>query len=56
MNCVPQPGWCEILYQDKAAELVLYGRALGLSHSEAEDVLQETFLALMQRAEAPTLP
>lgn len=28
--------------------MILYGRALGLSHGEAEDVLQETFLALMQ--------
>ncbi len=45
--------WCEALYQAKAASLVLYGRALGLSHAEAEDVLQETFLALMQRSEAP---
>ena len=36
--------------KEKAAELILYGRALGLSHSEAEDVLQETFLALMQKA------
>lgn len=35
---------------------MLYGRALGLSHSEAEDVLQETFLALLQRAEPPEEP
>src|SRR5947209_12165559 len=49
-------GWCESLYQAKAAELVLYGRALGLSHSEAEDVLQETFLALLQRPGAPLQP
>jgi len=35
---------------------VLYGRALGLSHSEAEDVLQETFVALMQQAERPEKP
>ena len=44
------------MYHAKAAELILYGRALGLSHSEAEDVLQETFLALMRRPEPPTLP
>jgi RNA polymerase sigma-70 factor (ECF subfamily) len=44
------------LYQAKAAELLLYGRALGLTHSAAEDVLQETFLALMQRGEPPDLP
>jgi len=40
---------CERLYAAKAAELILYGRALGLSHGEAEDVLQETFLAMMQK-------
>jgi RNA polymerase sigma-70 factor (ECF subfamily) len=40
---------CEKLYAAKAAELIIYGRALGLSHSEAEDVLQETFLAMMQK-------
>jgi RNA polymerase sigma-70 factor (ECF subfamily) len=51
-----QPGWCEALYHAKAPELILYGRALGLGHGEAEDVLQETFLALMQRAEAPEKP
>ncbi len=33
--------------------MILYGRALGLSHGEAEDVLQETFLALMQMDFAP---
>ena len=47
--------WCEQLYEAKAAGLVLYGRALGLSHGEAEDVLQETFLALMQKP-APEQP
>jgi RNA polymerase sigma-70 factor (ECF subfamily) len=36
--------------------LILYGRALGLSHGEAEDVLQETFLVLMQRDELPREP
>lgn len=51
-----QNGWCEALYQAKAAGLLLYGRALGLSHGEAEDVLQETFLGLMQRSEAPLQP
>ena len=49
-------GWCENLYRAKASELILYGRALGLSHSEAEDVLQETFIALMQRPQPPELP
>jgi len=50
------PAWCERLYKAKAAELILYGRALGLSHGEAEDVLQETFLALLQRADPPEEP
>jgi RNA polymerase sigma-70 factor (ECF subfamily) len=45
--------WCERLYEEKSAQLILYGRALGLSHCEAEDVLQETFIALLQLAEIP---
>ncbi|MBI3854003.1 MAG: sigma-70 family RNA polymerase sigma factor [Verrucomicrobia bacterium] len=48
--------WCRRLYEAKAAEMILYGRALGLSHNEAEDVLQETFLGLMQRAKPPEQP
>jgi RNA polymerase sigma-70 factor (ECF subfamily) len=48
--------WCEELYQAKAAELILYGRALGLSHGEAEDVMQETFLALMRITAPPNQP
>ena len=36
--------------------MVLYGRALGLSHAEAEDVLQETFVALMRLEGAPAQP
>jgi RNA polymerase sigma-70 factor (ECF subfamily) len=48
--------WCEALYEARAAGLLLYGRALGLSHGEAEDVLQETFLALMQRETPPEQP
>ena len=52
-----EPGsWCETLYRAKASELILYGRALGLSHGEAEDVLQETFMALMQRPQPPEMP
>jgi RNA polymerase sigma-70 factor (ECF subfamily) len=46
----------ENLYERKAAELVLYGRALGLGHAEAEDVLQETFMALMRMPELPSKP
>lgn len=49
-------GWCEALYETKAAELILYGRALGLSHSEAEDVLQETFVALLKLDSRPLQP
>lgn len=49
-------GWYEAFYEAKAAALILYGRALGLGHGEAEDVLQETFLALMQRDELPREP
>ena len=51
-----KPHWCESLYEGKAAQLVLYGRALGLSHSEAEDVLQETFVALLQQDKTPEKP
>src|SRR5882762_5369360 len=48
--------WCEKLYEAKAAELLLYGRALGLSHCEAEDVLQETFVALLALQAEPRQP
>jgi RNA polymerase sigma-70 factor (ECF subfamily) len=48
--------WCQSLYEAHAPQILLYGRALGLSHSEAEDVMQETFLALMQREEEPDEP
>jgi RNA polymerase sigma-70 factor (ECF subfamily) len=44
--------WCGRLFNEQAAQLILYGRALGLGHGEAEDVVQETFLALM-KLEAP---
>ena len=52
----PELAWCERLYRAKGSELILYGRALGLSHGEAEDVLQETFLALMKREGVPENP
>ena len=48
--------WCEALYEAKAPDLILYGRALGLSRGEAEDVLQETFMALMQLPQCPLEP
>jgi RNA polymerase sigma-70 factor (ECF subfamily) len=56
VNVAEPAGWCESLYRAKASELLLYGRALGLSHVEAEDVLQETFVALMARPQPPELP
>jgi len=52
----PNKSWCERLYDEKAVQLILYGRALGLSHSEAEDVLQETFIALLKLRETPEAP
>ncbi len=48
--------WCQSLYESHAPQILLYGRALGLSHGEAEDVLQETFVALMQKDDAPEEP
>ncbi len=49
-------GWCERLYEDKAPQLVLYARALGLSFSEAEDVVQETFTVLLDLEKVPEQP
>ncbi len=48
--------WCEELYEAQAAQLILYGRALGLSHGESEDVLQDTFIALTKQPVAPEKP
>lgn len=48
--------WCQSLYETRAPQILLYGRALGLSHSESEDLLQETFIALMQKDDAPEEP
>jgi RNA polymerase sigma-70 factor (ECF subfamily) len=48
--------WCQSLYETKAAGLILYGRALGLGHGEAEDVVQETFMALLQLPRKPDDP
>lgn len=52
----PHAGWCEALYEDSAARLVLYGRSLGLSHAEAEDVLHEVFTSLLALSERPEKP
>ena len=48
--------WQQQLYEAKASELILYGRALGLSHGEAEDVLQEMFVALLKMETTPDNP
>jgi RNA polymerase sigma-70 factor (ECF subfamily) len=56
MDAAAQSNWCHRLYLTKAGALVLYGRALGLSHGEAEDVLQDTFIALLALESAPENP
>lgn len=56
MNPDDSTDWCRELYEARAAQLLLYGRALGLSHAEAEDVVQETFMALLQRESRPDCP
>lgn len=57
MRSIPHAAhWAEALYEECAARLVLYGRAFGLSHSEAEDVLHDTFVALLKRPEPPEQP
>ena len=56
MSESPVQHWCEAVYDAKAAELILYGRALGLSHGESEDVLHETFITLMKLIGAPAKP
>ena len=48
--------WCEALYEAEAAKLILYGRALGLDHAEAEDIVQEVFIALLALEELPAKP
>ena len=48
--------WSHELYETKATGLILYGRALGLSHAEAEDVLHDTFVALMRQPQRPQQP
>jgi RNA polymerase sigma-70 factor (ECF subfamily) len=48
--------WAAPLYDATAAQLVLYGRALGLSEAEAEDVLHDTFRVLLGTAQVPREP
>ena len=56
MNCGQASDWRVRLYENKASELLLYGRALGLSHCEAEDVLHEVFVSLLKLDAQPALP
>lgn len=56
MNPIDASDWCGRLFDEQAGQLILYGRALGLSHGEAEDVVQDTFLALMRLDAPPAKP
>jgi len=51
-----EEGWAEVLFEAHAESLVLYGRALGLCHTESEDVVQDVFSALLQLADPPRSP
>lgn len=44
------------MYDASASKLLLYGRALGLSHGEAEDVLHDVFAALLKLTHLPDDP
>jgi len=55
-NAASADDWCRELFEAQAAKLILYGRALGLSHAEAEDMVQEVFLELLRRAGPPEQP
>jgi RNA polymerase sigma-70 factor (ECF subfamily) len=48
--------WQPALFDAMSAKLLLYGRALGLGHAEGEDVLQETFVALLKLKAPPKQP
>ncbi len=56
LNGTGNQDWRLRLYERSGAGLLLYGRALGLSHAEAEDVLQDTFLALLRMDSEPVEP
>jgi len=56
VSAASQSGWVEALYDHRAAPLLLYGRALGLGHGEAEDVLHETFRSLLSLELPPAQP
>jgi RNA polymerase sigma-70 factor (ECF subfamily) len=48
--------WCADLYEKQAAGLILYGRALGLGHGEAEDTVHEVFTELLRMGDPPREP
>lgn len=48
--------WAEGLFEAHADGLALYGRALGLCHSESEDVIQDVFSALLKLEGPPKNP
>jgi RNA polymerase sigma-70 factor (ECF subfamily) len=52
----PEQDWRLKLYENRAAQLILYGRALGLDHAEAEDALHDTFVALFKLRMEPEEP
>ncbi|MBM3846212.1 MAG: sigma-70 family RNA polymerase sigma factor [Verrucomicrobia bacterium] len=56
LNSMDEVTWQQALYEERAAGLLLYGRALGLSHSESEDVLHEVFAQLLQLPATPAQP
>ncbi len=56
MDSNGQHGAAAALYQAQATKLLLYGRALGLTHAEAEDVLHEVFAGLIKVTEWPAQP
>lgn len=55
-HAIAESSWAERLYDERAAEMVLYGRALGLSHAEAEDLLHDAFRALLELESPPRQP
>lgn len=48
--------WAEALFEAHAAGLILYGRALGMGHSESEDVVQDVFAILLRLPVPPRHP
>lgn len=44
------------LYLEISAKLMIYGRSLGLSHQESEDVLQDTFIEILAQDKSLAAP